>query len=290
MHRTVHAVVAVVFSCVAASAAAQDPLAPIRALYGSAEYEQALSAINRIRGEAGISGIEVDRYQVLCLVALGRSDEAKEAIESIVTADPLFQPSAGDAAPSVRAVYSEVRRKVLPGVGRQMYTEAKAAFDRKAFAEALEKFERILRVIDDPDAAGDAALTDLRVVVTGFLDLSKASAAGPPPPPAPSSYEAVVPPPAPVVSEPVVIRQDIPAWTGRMGAGPKIEFRGAIEVVIDEGGSVKGATIIEPIHPLYDSRLVEAARDWKYQPARRDGEPIRTLKRVEIVLRDHQQD
>jgi hypothetical protein len=286
MQRTVLVALAIVFFSASAAPAAQDALASIRQLYGSAEYEQALSAINRLRVE-GVSGIEVDRYKVLCLVALGRADEAKRAVESIVSADPLFAPEAAEASPRVRAVYSEVRRKLLPALGREMYAEAKAAFDRKDFAAAREKFERILRLVDDPDSAGDNAFADLRVIVTGFLDLTKASA--PPPPPDVAPVPENEAPAAPVIVEPVAIKQDIPAWSGRLGVGPNIQFRGTIEVAIDPRGDVVGVTLIDSIHPIYDSRLLRSAREWKYEPARRDGAPVSSSKRVDIVLRDEQQ-
>ena len=292
MHRVARAALTAVFVSFSAAASAQDALAPVRTLYASAEYEQALSAIGRIRTEAGVNPIEADRYQVLCLVALGRPNEARQAIESIVKADPLFLPAAGDTAPSVRAVYTEVRRKLLPALGRQMYADAKAALDRKAFSDAVEKFDRTLRVINDPDAAGDAGLGDLRVLVAGFLDLSKSSAApvAAVAPEKPSTPEPVAPPPpaaAPVITAPVPIRQAVPKWEGIPTiTGLRPDFRGAVEVDIDEGGNVVAATIAKSIHPNYDPRLLEAARDWKYEPALRDGKPMRIVKRVEIVLRD----
>jgi outer membrane biosynthesis protein TonB len=35
---------------------------------------------------------------------------------------------------------------------------------------------------------------------------------------------------------------------------------------------------------MYDQALLRAARDWKFQPARRQGQPVRYLKVVEIHL------
>jgi hypothetical protein len=43
--------------------------------------------------------------------------------------------------------------------------------------------------------------------------------------------------------------------------------------------------MIEPIHPAYDPELVEAAKAWRYDPARRDGQPVVSIKRVDVVLR-----
>lgn len=105
----------------AASAAAQDSLAPVRDLYASAEYERALTALGDLRSSPESGGrVEVDRYRVLCLIALGRASEADQVIETIVTSDPLYQPAAADAAPRVRAAFTAVRRRVLPTLVRTL--------------------------------------------------------------------------------------------------------------------------------------------------------------------------
>ena len=105
-----------------ASAAAQDSLDPVRNLYASAEYEEALTAIGRLKSNADLSGVaEVDRYRALCLIALGRSAEADQAIERTVTLDPLYQPAAADASPRVRLAFSEVRQRLLPQIATTRY-------------------------------------------------------------------------------------------------------------------------------------------------------------------------
>jgi TonB family protein len=274
----------------ASSAAAQEALVSVRELYASAEYEEALTTLGRLRGETAINdSLELDHYRVLCLIALGRSTEADEVIETIVKSDPLYEPGA-DAAPRIRAAYSSVRRRVSPAVARSLYTEGKAAFDRKAFEDAADKLELVLRVIDMPDAGDSSELADLRTLAAGFLDLSRASlpsklpAASLPvannaPPPAPPP---VLPPP----TDPVVVRQELPRWsTAVAGNLFEAEFKGMIEVEIDEQGDVVSASIVEPIHPAYDKLLLKAAHDWKYEPARRNGQPVKVRKRVDIVLR-----
>jgi TonB family protein len=282
-------------------AAAQNPLSAVRDLYAAAEYEQTLTALGQLPvdiEEANV--VEVDRYRALCLIALGRNEEADDVIESIVASDPLYQPASADAAPRVRAAFTSVRRRVLPVVARGLYAEGKAAFDRKTFPEAVERLARTLRVMDELEPADQAAIADLRTLAAGFLDLSRASlpiAAKPTAPePAPAAAEASVdalpalpssPPPSnPPPTDAVVIRQDMPVWSVALaGAVYEAEFRGIVEVAIDELGNVAGASIIESIHPLYDQVLLRATRDWKYQPARRGGQPVASRRRVEVVLR-----
>jgi hypothetical protein len=280
----------------AASAAAQDSLAPVRDLYASAEYERALTALGDLRSSPDSGGlVEVDRYRVLCLIALGRATEADKVIETIVTGDPLYQPAAADAAPRVRAAFTAVRRRVLPTLVRGLYANAKAAFDRKEFPEAAAGLEKTLRVIDEVDT-GNQDLGDLRVLASGFLDLSRASLAKvqAPASPAPALSpptvvnnikEPAITPAAPLpFSNVVAIRQPLPPLPFSL-AKTSGEYRGAIELDIDEAGNVVVARLLQSVHVLYDPILLKAASDWKYEPARIDGRPTGGKKRVEIVVR-----
>src|SRR5262245_45014056 len=124
MRNTVRLTIAAVLFSVS-SASAQNGLDSVRNLYASAEYEEALSALGRIKAETPANGLEIDRYRALCLIALGRGSEADRVIESIVTADPLYQPSATDASPRVRTAFTTVRDRMLPTVARSLYLEAK---------------------------------------------------------------------------------------------------------------------------------------------------------------------
>jgi hypothetical protein len=279
-----------------ASAAAQDSLDPVRNLYASAEYEEALTAIGRLKSNADLGGVvEIDRYRALCLIALGRSAEADQAIETTVTLDPLYQPAPAEASPRVRAVFAAVRQRVLPAVARSLYASAKAAYDRKEFAEAADGLDKTVRVIDNLEGSSPE-LGDLRTLASGFLDLSKAAMAKPsvPPPPAPIPAQvslqlveapvALAPAPPLLLSNVVAQRQDLPQLPFSL-AKAKGEYRGTIEVEINEAGDVVDARVIQSVHVHYDPLLLVAARDWKYVPARIDGRPMTVRKRVDVVLK-----
>jgi hypothetical protein len=277
----------------AATASGQDLLDPVRLLYASAEYEEALTTLGRLRTDAAPDETtEIDRYRALCLIALGRSAEADKAIEAIVKSDPLYQPAPADASPRVRAAFDDVRRRLVPGIVRSSYAEAKAAYDRKEFEDAAQQLERTLQVLDDPDAGTHPDLADLRVLIAGFLDLSKAASKKTAAAPSPALAAAGAPNPSaaapipPTIVEPIALRQDLPPWTVSSGSALRGEFRGMIEVDIDERGNVTLATLTDSVHPVYDPLLLNAARDWQYQPARRNGQPVKSRKRVEVVLRD----
>src|SRR5918999_1869479 len=170
---------------ISAALAAQtdsNPLAAARDLYASARYDEALAMLNAIRPTESTDRKSVEQYRSLCLLALGRSLEAEGAIAAVVTEDPLYQPTEADASPRVRAAFTEVRQRLLPELVSSRYAEAKATFDRKDFALAEQQFRHVSSLLDDPQMAG--RMTDLRVLVSGFLDLS-ARAAAPPPDPKP---------------------------------------------------------------------------------------------------------
>lgn len=282
----------------AAAQTAADVLDPIRLLYASAEYEEALTALGQLRSETPATGLEINRYQALCLIALNRDSEADRVIETIVAADPLYQPSASDASPHVRAAFSTVRARMLPPLARSLYLEAKAAYDRKAYADAAQTLQKTVRVIDTIDAPAKTDLADLRVLAAGFLELSEA-AATPPSPTSPTSPSApsptATPPAAPESAVPkssatlttglVTLKQVLPRMPYSVAALGSGEFRGELELQIDERGNVTDVRIVRSVQVLYDPILLKAARDWKYEAPRVQGVPIATVKRVEVVLK-----
>jgi hypothetical protein len=154
---------------------AQPSLAHARDLYVAADYEGALAALGDLRPSDG-EATEAGTYKVLCLLALGRSLEATREIESIVATDPFYQLPDTMASPRVRDVFRQTRLKALPAVAQREYTEAKAAFDRRD-PEAAKKFARVLALLDEPGLLYSATAADLRLLATGFRDLSREFAA-----------------------------------------------------------------------------------------------------------------
>ena len=276
---------------------AADDLATARDLYASAAYEEALTALNRARA-AGVppaDAFALEQYRAFCLLALGRGKEAQSAIENLVVANPLYQPSSTEVSPRVRTAFSDVRRRLLPTIIPQQYAKAKAAYDKKDYATAAAGFTDVINALADPDvaqAAGEPPLSDVKTLAVGFQELS-AKAAAPPPAPAP-------PPPAPVKAEPVApappriynsvdpdvmmaeaIRQDVPNFTGRV----TVATVGAIEVIINERGLVEQATMRQSITPAYDRQVVDATRGWRYRPASVNGMPVKFRKLIQIAIK-----
>lgn len=170
---------AFVIALSSAPAAAQPSIEEARKLYLGAQYEESLALLTQLHGVTTSEQNEIASYQVFCLVALGRTEEAGRTIETIVSADPFYQPAEDLASPRIRDVFRQTRRRVLPEIVKREYAAAKLAFDRKDPTASL-MFERVLTLIGDPDVEAPAT-GDLRVLAEGFRDLSRTFAAAPVP-------------------------------------------------------------------------------------------------------------
>jgi TonB family protein len=280
----------------AAAQGTSGQLSAARELYASARYDEALALLDALRPVESATATDrraIAQYRSLCLLALGRGLEAEEAIATVVMADPMYQPSETDASPRVRTAFTEVRQRVLPTIAASQYTVAKRLYDRKEYASAVTEFRSLLRLLDDPDMKGQQS--DLRVLASGFLELSVAAAAPPPPkndPPPPAAEPvAPVPPPQPNriytqedagLSPAIAIRQELPRVPSAIAS--QIRDRGVVEVVIDELGRVSFVAIRSSLHPMYDNLVLTAAREWRYQPATFGGAPVKFRKLIQVSL------
>ncbi|MCL4813692.1 MAG: energy transducer TonB, partial [Vicinamibacteraceae bacterium] len=61
-------------------------------------------------------------------------------------------------------------------------------------------------------------------------------------------------------------------------------YRGAIEIDIDTNGMVSAVRLVTSIHPVYDVRLLDAARRWRYRPATRKGVAVPYTRVVNVEL------
>ena len=281
--------------------AAQESLANARQLYASADYKSALTMLNTLLAASPSpqDRQSIELYRTFCLVAMGSTDEANKAIEAMVSRDPLYRPNMDDVPPRLRTAFSDTRKRLLPALIQERYIIAKTAFDRGEYKMAADGFTQVLVALSDPDiapAAKQPPLADLRVLASGFNDLTVRALTPPPvqsvpiavPTPVPSLAEATAPPRAPIVYNQddkhvppaVAVKQDLPVYPGRVS----LDRVGVLEVVIDPSGGVESATMVEPVEPLYNRLLLAAAKTWIYRPARLDGQPVKYRKRIQITL------
>ena len=282
----------VVFVLAAAASVHAQSLVAARELYASAEYNDALTMLESLsnRQHSQEERRTIELYRTLCLLAVGRRADADRAIETLVSHDPLYKPSADDIPPRMRSAFSETRKRLLPSILQQKYTEAKTAFDRGEFVIAVDGFKQVLEGLGDPDmgpAATQPPLSDLRTLAVGFHELSVKASMPAPAPAAP----APAPAPAPVVQRiygigepgvvaPLTITQRVPPFRGKVLK----EGSGVVELIIDETGAVESVRMRVPLNPTYDKLVLTAAKSWQYQPATVDGVPVRFRKLVQVSV------
>ena len=282
----------------AAPATAQDgDLSAARDLYASAAYDDALVVLNRLRSadHPASQSRAIEQYRAFCLLALGRSADAEQAIEAVVAAEPSYQPGDSDASPRIRSAFTSVRRRMLPSIIQQKYAAAKAAFDRKEFAAAADGFTQVLTALADQDVASEARqppLSDLRTLAGGFQELAARASAPPPPPPPPAPAAAPAPPPPPAapriytggetgITPPSIVSQALPPFPGQV----IIPRNGKLEVVIDEIGAVESAVMSGTVTPNYDLMVLAATKTWRYKPATLNGVPVKFRKTVQLTIK-----
>jgi TonB family protein len=281
---------------------AQELLERAQALYASAQFAAALAILKNVQPTTRAETVATAKTRALCLLALGESAQAERAFEALVAADPAARLTEAEAAPRVRALFTKVRVRLLPSLVRERFAAAKELFSKGKHGEAAAAFRELKPLLEDRDLqkAGAAELADLRVLVDGFLELTKAASKPPPTKPARPKPEPAEPgDPAgqqggqqeeaagkrvtpPAIVPPVAITQQIPEPRG-------VTLRQAstlvLEVLIDEQGRVERATLQQPVHPLYDKMVLAAVDEWRYRPATRDGRPVKYLKTIEVTLR-----
>jgi tetratricopeptide (TPR) repeat protein len=317
MRKRLVGIIAAALIGTASLASAGDRLTEALRLYDDAMYTRALEVLDAIALEQPTA--DVHQYRALCFIALGRSDAAERAMSDIVAADPLFVLDGEAASPRVAAQFAAVRRRLLPPIIRRGFAEATARYREGATARAREQFDQVLKLLDDPALQNDQALSDLALVATAFVELTRAQA--PPPPlspiarpivaaPLPPSLTAApadlepTPPAAgqlavssspqapmrvtasePVAYEPAVaVARPLPKWMPPDLYAAQRKYSGTIAVEVDARGHVVAAVTRRTIHPAYDPVVLAAARDWVFQPARQNGRPVKSEVSVEIEL------
>jgi hypothetical protein len=304
-----------------AAVRAQESIQAAQTLYASASYDEALAVLDRLQKQplASPDLRDVQQNRALCLLALGRTDEAGLAVAAVVTSDPAYRPSDAGTPPRVRAMFKEVRGRLLPGIIVARYGEARTAYDGQQWADAARGFQLVIALAGDPDlsASDMKSVQDYKVLADGFEKLASASAATAEAaekkvestvPAAPASApsaptadqttaqtadraaEQAAVPPSPNrlysaadanVTPPIAFRQDIPRWS--LSARPPSRD-GMLELTIGLDGRIERATLTQGMAPAYDHDLLEATRNWRYEPARLEGRAVRYRKAIRITF------
>jgi TonB family protein len=74
----------------------------------------------------------------------------------------------------------------------------------------------------------------------------------------------------------------LPRWTNT--ALPVPRGSGLLEVIIAKSGAVERATITQSIAAFFDRQVLDATKNWRYQPAQLNGQPVRFRKTIKITF------
>jgi TonB family protein len=297
VHRTVVAAVFVIF-VLPGVIWAQESIQAAQTLYASASYDEALALLDRLQEQQlppqDVRSVQQSR--ALCLLALGRAQDAEVAIAAVVNTDPLYRPDESTASPRVRTAFRDVRMRLLPGIIKSRYNAARALYDEQRWNDAIPALQEVQSLAADQDLTDEQRkeVTEYKVLADGFLKLAEAAAAPPPPPPAPApepqptapsppatDYDRVFDSTDSAVTLPATIKQDMPAWIRRSNPLPG---PGTVEIIISKTGIVERATILHGMANFYDRQVLDATKNWRYQPAQLDGQPVRFKKQIRITV------
>ena len=300
----------------AVSLDAQDTLTAAKDLYASAAYEDALATLGRLDGATSATvSRQIDEYRAFCLFALGRTDEAESVAEALVRRQPLATLDTADTSPRLERMFSDVQKRLLPSLIREQFRTARSEIDRKNFSTAEPPLTEARLMIAEAQRLGvkDDGLGDLSVLVEGFLQLIRSSAERPAPKAEAVATAAVnttpAPPPVAVppaalarsasaaasaaavytiadegVSPPITIDQRVPAMDPQLQTiARSTKKSGMLDIVIDESGRVAETTVRRSLNASFDSLVVRTATRWRYQPARKDGVPVKFVKTIVLV-------
>jgi hypothetical protein len=191
-----------------------DTLVKAKALYAEASYDEALAMLKDNQGA------EAYQYRALCFLALGKTQDAEHAIESLINVAPTFAVSDADLPPRLVALFAQTRKRVMPGVVKRLFGEARADFQAHNLTSARDKFEKVQTLTHDPAMADSADAVDLQLLVASYIDILKNSApTAPAPNPARTATTSAPAVPTPsTASAPAVT----PAATAAAAAVPPV--------------------------------------------------------------------
>ena len=79
----------------------------------------------------------------------------------------------------------------------------------------------------------------------------------------------------------VLVRPHLPS---RPPSSVQSEQLGVLELVVSHRGAVDHVRLISPDNRYQDRMIVAAAKTWRFQPATKDGRPVRWLARIHVTL------
>jgi hypothetical protein len=189
----------------------------------------------------------------------------------------------------------------VPAVAEGEFGRALELFDRKEYAAAADGFQRVITILSAGELSPSSSI--LRSTANEMAAASQAALVVPKPvsvvrnqgvieqePVKPSlsgRAPADVPPDPHVykagdegVIAPSPLKQYIPP---QPAAGVRPSDLSVLELLIDSRGAVESVHLQNPKNRFRDDWWLSAAKAWQFQPASKDGRPVKFLERVLIT-------
>jgi TonB family protein len=87
--------------------------------------------------------------------------------------------------------------------------------------------------------------------------------------------------PGPDIVMPKLRREVKPAYS-RSAFAARIEGAVIVQCVVEPDGTVSHATVLRPLEETLDQEAIKAAREWRFEPGRRDGSPVPVRVTIEL--------
>jgi TonB family protein len=71
--------------------------------------------------------------------------------------------------------------------------------------------------------------------------------------------------------------------------GSGIQGAVLVNAVIGTDGCTENVTVVRKLHPELDKIAKRTVSSWKFQPAMKDGHPVKVLVRIEVAFKDTSQ-
>jgi hypothetical protein len=142
---------------------------------------------------------------------------------------------------------------------------ARALFEQRQFDAAARRFRGVVEILDR-----GTSIFGLRSIAAEFADVSYALAQK-----TPTSTRVFT-----SVDEGVIEPVALTTLPPRAAPGAPPDRVAVLELLIDAQGRVESAHLIGADEHFRDRWLTSAAKSWLFQPATRDGQPVKFLKRL----------
>jgi tetratricopeptide (TPR) repeat protein len=219
---------------------------------------------------APVAAARESERRAAALIAQGQSAEAAIVFDSLLLANPLYEPKASELTPESLTAFHNSQKLLLPVLAQRGHDRAKAALAAGDVDRALAAAREALEILERPAAE---PAQHLRGEVQRILDEASAAKA--------AADEIVYTKADPGVVPPRAISRQFPATTPN---GVPAHRVGTLEMIVGKEGTVEFVKLHTPLNRYHERMIVSAAKAWLYRPATKGGRPVRFRLTVTINL------